>query len=480
MRNESNQLPDSSDETRQLVARFKEMEENRKSVYFDSEELISIAEFYAYNNQPEESSKVLEYALKIHPENLDIQLYRCRALMAEGKTEDAERFLDLITDQNDREVIFLRAEILLEQSDLKNAEKLLKRLADDEGHSKEVILDIADTYIDFNMPKEAYGWLSPLYETNPDDDEIRDVMMQCTFDLKEYDKTIRIINARLDEDPYNVENWLNLGRCYLETGQEEKMFEALDFALSIDPEREDVLQVTGLCYMEEKNYEKGIEMFSKLLRINPENIGALSGMSTCLTNLGMFERAITYQTEAIDRLLPKMPDQEKAFFYQQRAFSHIMTEQLEKCKEDLDKALEYDTRNSSTYLTAANYYLIKGDIDRTLEEAGYAELYAQNDEEQLKEILMVYFQHTFFKDTIRVGKALEELLGDKARKYSYVMAYSYYAINSHSDEMIKYMVRTIVYNPKLLTLTEKSPFVDAARRVNEMLEEGIIKKEDYL
>ena len=115
MRNESNQLPDSSDETRQLVARFKEMEENRKSVYFDSEELISIAEFYAYNNQPEESSKVLEYALKIHPENLDIQLYRCRALMAEGKTEDAERFLDLITDQNDREVIFLRAEILLEQ-----------------------------------------------------------------------------------------------------------------------------------------------------------------------------------------------------------------------------------------------------------------------------------------------------------------------------------------------------------------------------
>ena len=64
MRNESNQLPDSSDETRQLVARFKEMEENRKSVYFDSEELISIAEFYAYNNQPEESSKVLEYALK--------------------------------------------------------------------------------------------------------------------------------------------------------------------------------------------------------------------------------------------------------------------------------------------------------------------------------------------------------------------------------------------------------------------------------
>ena len=164
MRNESNQLPDSSDETRQLVARFKEMEENRKSVYFDSEELISIAEFYAYNNQPEESSKVLEYALKIHPENLDIQLYRCRALMAEGKTEDAERFLDLITDQNDREVIFLRAEILLEQSDLKNAEKLLKKLADDEGHSKEVILDIADTYIDFNMPKEAYGWLSPLYE----------------------------------------------------------------------------------------------------------------------------------------------------------------------------------------------------------------------------------------------------------------------------------------------------------------------------
>ena len=89
MRNESNQLPDSSDETRQLVARFKEMEENRKSVYFDSEELISIAEFYAYNNQPEESSKVLEYALKIHPENLDIQLYRGWELLAEVMTEDA-------------------------------------------------------------------------------------------------------------------------------------------------------------------------------------------------------------------------------------------------------------------------------------------------------------------------------------------------------------------------------------------------------
>lgn len=481
MENEHYHLSGSQEETKQLVARYEEMVHNQRPVYFDSDDLILIAEYYAYNNQPADSSHVLEYALKLHPDNLEILLYHCRALIAEGKLEEAEKILDNITDQKDREVSFLRIEILLEKSQFEKADILIKKLAEEENYSKEVLLDISDLFTDFYMPEKAYEWLAPLYERMPEDDEVRESMVRCTFDLKQYDKTITIINAQLDDNPYNVESWINLGRCYLETKQTEKMFEALDFALSIEPNREDILHLTGLCCIEIKNYEKGFEMFSKLLNLNSQNLNALHGISTCLTNLGDFKRAIIYQTKAIDHFLPKTPNKEKAFFFQQRAFSYIMTKELDAAMHDLNKALEYDDTNSIIYMTAANYYLIKNDIQKALKEVGYAELYAENDESVLKEILMFYFQNTFFNDTIRIGKKLEQIFGEKeTKKYSYVMAYSYYALNNQSEEMIKYMVRTIVYNPKLLTLTEKSNFADLARKVNQLIKQGIIKKENYL
>lgn len=474
-----NHWPESDGDIKQLVTQFEEMQRNKKPVYFDIEDLISISEYYLYNNKLEKSLSAIKYAHKIHPDSLEVNLYYCRTLLADGQIDKATSIANSLSEQDDREVIFLRAEILLLTNQIEKADILFEKLAADEHYSKEVIVDITNVYIDNNMMEEAYRWISMQYQKTPNDKEVRTIMMECTFYLEDFEQCIDLANALLDDNPYNIYHWITLIKCYLETFQNEKMCEAIEFALSIDNTQEELLQVAGRCYVQTRNYEKANDIFLRLLEMDPTNMEAINGLSVGLTSVGDFETAIIYQTKAIDNHLPLFSDKEKAFLYQQRAFSYIMTKNLDKCKSDIEESLKYDEHNCTNHLTAAMYYLATSDNDKVLEEAGRAEMCA-NDEDSMKEVLMFYFQNTFFEETIRLGKKLEEKLGKKAKKYSYIMAYSYYALEDKSEEMIKHMVRAIEYNPKLLTIHEESPFVELAKKIKRMIDEGIINKEDYL
>lgn len=50
------------------------------------------------------------------------------------------------------------------------------------------------------------------------------------------DLAIPYLNMTLNEYPYSIEHWNELGKCHLQQCQYEEANEALDFALAIDDE----------------------------------------------------------------------------------------------------------------------------------------------------------------------------------------------------------------------------------------------------
>ena len=70
--------------------------------------------------------------------------------------------MNLIEDQNDREVKFLKADLLIEERRMEEAESIYQELAASEDESFEVLLDIFMTYMDANQMDYAEKWLNKI------------------------------------------------------------------------------------------------------------------------------------------------------------------------------------------------------------------------------------------------------------------------------------------------------------------------------
>ena len=146
-------------EFKELLAKYADMLDNHTSVYFEADEITLLAEFYASMGNIKASEEVVDYGLSLHPDNLDILIFKCHNLIAKGNTNDAQCILNTITDQNDYEVRLLQAELYLAQKRTQEADALLDLLYQDEKDI-DTMLDIA-TCVYGRPPEEKTpitGW----------------------------------------------------------------------------------------------------------------------------------------------------------------------------------------------------------------------------------------------------------------------------------------------------------------------------------
>lgn len=148
----------------ELLKQFEEMIEQGKSVYFDSNDLTCLAEYYASQGKPKKAEQAIAYAKQLHPDDLDICIYECNTLLAQGKTDEAIRLLDSLPDQTDYEVRLLRISILLEQGQTDKAQLFIEKLMKEEDEGVEALLDISDVYMDAHLYAQAKPFLQKAYQ----------------------------------------------------------------------------------------------------------------------------------------------------------------------------------------------------------------------------------------------------------------------------------------------------------------------------
>ena len=61
------------------------MVESHTPAYFEADELIDIAEYYASKGRHKDADKAIDLAIQLHPDNTDALIFRARSLMLLGK-----------------------------------------------------------------------------------------------------------------------------------------------------------------------------------------------------------------------------------------------------------------------------------------------------------------------------------------------------------------------------------------------------------
>ena len=98
-----------------LLHRYEKAISEGQVPYMEADELTDIAEYYMTGKQDAKASQAIKAAIDMHPDSVDPQIFLARQKMFYGQLDEARSIIDAITEQDDMEVIYIRAELFIKE-----------------------------------------------------------------------------------------------------------------------------------------------------------------------------------------------------------------------------------------------------------------------------------------------------------------------------------------------------------------------------
>ena len=353
-------------EFRNLLARYEEMLSGERTFYFEATELTDIAEYYAMQGDSEQAEAALDYALRLHPDNIDALIFKARARLINGHPKEAQRILDCITDQNDREVMFLRAELLLAAKQYSQAEALLKALAEEEDYGANTYADIIDLLVDNGQNDMVNLWIDEATQRHPDHQILMESAAYSHALQERFDEAIALYNRLLDIDPYSTFYWEELGKIHFRREEYDKAIEAFEFVIAINgDECYYALYAVANCYFNIGNYERAEEYYHTIHERYPETVDPLFHMGMCRVNRADDDGALEYFTQALTTI--HEGSEEQAQIYSQMSLIFSRKNQHAKAVIYIDEAINICPNNTELIIMKGHELLCQGHYEESTE-----------------------------------------------------------------------------------------------------------------
>lgn len=348
----------------QLLARYEEMLLSGGSYYFEDSELTDIAEYYAMIGDSRRAEAALDYAIQLHPDSLDALIFKARARLINGQISEAMRIAEELPDTNDREVIFLKAELMMAVGEDTKAHDIFNALTELEKYNADAYVDIIDLLLDNNKTDMATIWLDEAIARYPNNATLLESAAYCHVAQERFDEAINIYNQLLDTDAYNSIYWEELGKIYFQTEQYDKAIESFEFALATN-EKDCYFAMHAIAnsYFNIGNYEKAEEYYRLISQNYPGAGNALYHMGICRINMGDDDKALEYLTEA----LAEAPEdaEEQGQIYSQLSLIFSRKGEHKKAITYIEEALKIYPNNQELTIMKGHEFLCQGNYEES-------------------------------------------------------------------------------------------------------------------
>lgn len=461
-------------EFKEILAKYEGMAQSHTPTYFDAEELTDIAEYYASINEEDKADQAIQLALQLHPSNTDALIFKSRSLAIKGKIDEAYRIADLIEDSSDREVKFLKADLLIEERRFDEAELVLQELAESEGYSFEVLMDITMTFMDTNQKAYAKKWLEKIKEKGiniTNNQTFRDAWCDFCMTFGEPENALEAFQLSLDELPYSIRHWNGLAKCYLAQTETIQAHEAVDFALAIDDKDEEALEVKGFCHLQSENYEKAIRIFQKLLPTSKYKSRIYSFIAKCHMEQENVSEGLNICLEWLKEC-PELTNYEKSEIYSYIAMSYSQLNQPAEGMKFIDEAININPFYRGAILQKGMLHLqLKEDI--VAEQLFQKTLDLSPDDEQMEVLYSIancYLWLGKYHETIEwCQKIITNYPNDKLE--ALVILATCYFYENNPQLCLAYITQAWKMDQQQLNenLTNDKRFIEMFAKIKELL-----------
>lgn len=305
-------------------------------VYFDSDDIIDIAEHYHVSGDLENAEAAATYCSRLYPDLTTPLLFKARmAIIDYGDIDLARKYMDMIPEEDDSlESTYVRAEIMMAEGEEDKAEEFLCRKyselqecdtgdydSEDEREEEEdepeeesdngndrqgFAVDVAMMYCDHGKYDMAMRWL--LRIDKPDDSirpEFYDSWTRVYLAQEQWAKAEEMADKLIDTDAFNATAWLMMSDAQFHNSHFLDALQSAEYAEAIAPGSPDAYIAKGNCMFALNRLDEAIQCFERYLEIYPgDPIGELLLASVLYTQNNIQEayKHISILTEKIDSL----------------------------------------------------------------------------------------------------------------------------------------------------------------------------------
>ena len=260
-------------EFKEILDRYEFARSTGQGIYMDAEDLTDVAEYYALVVQDNElANDAISLALKLHPHSVDPQIFKARQYMLSGNPDKALSICDSIEDQSHREVLFLRAELLIRSNNTDEAALLLQDAITEITEDKDYfIFDSAYIFIDYQQYDWALAFANNLEQIAPKWYKTWQLFADIYLGQGNNKQALDYLSRMLDVDPFCIEAWNWEAEAYSNLGDLAKAYEATEYALAVEPDNERSLQLKAWILLQQTNSKEAHDLYQRLERMNPTN-----------------------------------------------------------------------------------------------------------------------------------------------------------------------------------------------------------------
>ena len=446
-----------SDEFRDMLAEYEEAVDTGQPVFLDADELAEIADFYQMSGQPNEAEAAIALAEGLSPGAIAPLTYRIHEALYDGDTKRAWELLDQIIETSEPDYVYSRAEILLSEERLEEADAYLR---DEFGkvppeEYQDFVVDVANIYADYDYPEKAMEWMAR--GKQEDTPEFKELLGRTLFGLGKYKDSERIFNELIDTNPFSKYYWNALASAQYMDEDYNNSIQSSEYAIAIDPKDPDGLlsKANGLNRLE--NYEEALKYYQRYAEEVPDDELGFLYQGTCLINLGRNEEAIDILKKAIE-----VADGREDYLcdiYQELAFAYNETGDVDAAIDSLDKAESQDCDHVQIDLVKGHVLLSNGRVD---EAEDYFHQAVSESEEPLLTILRVivsFYDNRYLDAAYSLFQKYFRVVPEDHKDGFAYMALCCYELGRHA-EFLKYLKKACVINPKECRLVLSQLFPD--------------------
>ena len=311
-------------------------------VFMDADDLTDIAEYYQMNARYDEAEAAIQQASAMDPTALSVLNYQIHSALQEGDTDRAQEFLELIMERESPEYVFGKAEILVAQNRIDEADDYLRSVYRDvePDEMQDFVLDAANIYTDYGQGEKAMEWMMRARQENTDD--FKEMMARTLFGLGKYDDSERIFNELIDRDPFEKRYWHALASTQYMKEDYSASVASSEYAIAIDPEDPEGVLAKANALFRLENNEEALRYFERYCQLVPDDEYGMMHQGVCLINLSRYGEAI----ERLKETLAMCSDDSDLLvdIYQEMAFAYGELHDLDNALLCLDKtdALDCD------------------------------------------------------------------------------------------------------------------------------------------